>query len=166
MLDFEVDLPLSLQDFKETCSRLMRDQDLRTILNAVLNSPSIGQSSNLLLMRWYEIEFGLRNELVKLRAKEKGLDPEQNLRQEFNNPLLALKAREIFEAEDPLKAEMIFNRTLWDMCDELEVGQMFNLEFLIIYHLRLQILERIKSFIPEKGRQKVETIVTGESSYE
>jgi hypothetical protein len=160
MLVFEGEPPLSIEKFRDICSPLTKDKDFRTIRNALLNSHSTGQASNPILLRWQEVEFGLRNEIAKLRAKEKGLDPEQYLRQEFINSFLAVKAREIFETENPLKAEMLFNRTLWDLCDELEVGQMFNPEFLIIYHLRLQILGRIKSFNAEKGRQKVESILT------
>lgn len=166
MLVFEGKSTISIQKFTDFCLHLTKDRDFLTIRNALINFPSTGEVSNPVLTRWQEYEFGLRNELVKLRAREKGVDQEPYLKQEYNNPLLTEKARKIFEAENPLKAEMIFNRMLWDQCDELETGQMFNLEFLIIYHLRLQILDRIKSFIPEKGRQKLESIIPGEVSDE
>lgn len=162
MLAFKEKSPLSIQKFIETCSRLVKREDFLTIRNALLNNSSKTKVSNPTLLKWHKFEYGLRNELVKLRTQGKGLDTLQYLHQEFSNPFLAEKAREIIEAENPFKAEMIFNRMLWDQCDELETGQMFNLAFLIIYHLKLQILERIISFNAEKGRQKVESIVSGE----
>jgi hypothetical protein len=162
MLFFEGEPPISILEFRETCSYLMKEQDFRTIQYTLLNASSKKQVANPIVLRWQKFENGLRNEIARLRAKEKGKDEESYIKPGYSNPLLALKAREIFEAENPLKAEMFFIQMLWDMCDELEASQIFNLEFLIIYHLRLQILERKNSFNAEKGRQNVESIVTGE----
>ncbi len=52
-----------------------------------------------------------------------------------------------------MKAEEYLNRERWIFLEELEVGHFFDLEKLIVYSIRLQLLERKKFFSMEKGKE-------------
>jgi len=62
----------------------------------------------------------------------------------------------IQEGKNPLEIEKRLMRAQWDFLEEQEIGHFFDLDFLIIYYLKLQILERMFSFNKEKGQQNLE----------
>ena len=155
--------PLSSVEFRQSCERLLAREDYRKVVQARLNASAASVGSKIgLLQRYQDAEFALRNELVKLRSKKRTVDLEKHLRPEALNPLWAGAAREIAEQETPLKAEHLLNNVLWGVLDNLVAGHYFDLDFLAAYHLKLQILERNARFKLEAGREKLESILTGD----
>jgi hypothetical protein len=59
---------------------------------------------------------------------------------------------------NPLEAERLLNRARWQFLEELEVGHYFDVERLVIYSLKLQLLERIALHDQEKGREQFEVV--------
>jgi len=55
---------------------------------------------------------------------------------------------------DPLTVEKNLLLWRWQFLDSLEFGHYFDLEFLIMYYLRLQILKRLFTFNKKIGREK------------
>ena len=74
----------------------------------------------------------------------------------------AAAAREILEQETPLKSETFMSGTLWTILEDLMVGHYFDVDYLTAYYLKLQILERRASFQVEAGKQKLESILSGD----
>jgi hypothetical protein len=162
MLEPEGPPPMSAEEFLESCSRLLTAPDFMEIQQARLNAARAGNPRIEILKRFQEAEFGLRNELVKLRAKKLGVEQDRYIREESLNPLLAAAAREILEQETPLKSETTMSGTLWTILEDLMVGHYFDVDFLTAYYLKLQILERQASFQVEAGKQKLESILSGD----
>ena len=118
--------------------------------------PSIPSCTTIDL--WRQWESSLRNQLVGLRAKSKGVEAEPY---QVEAPLIAATeqiAREAFDQESPLQAEDILNRARWSYLDELEVVHYFDIEKILVYSLRLQILQRKALFDAEKGSEMFEKI--------
>ena len=164
MLRFEDMSRIKTDDFLEDCARLCKAGDFNKVQSFKLGKSETLQRSGIGLL-WQQAEYGLRNELVKLRAKKHNIDQDMYLRKEAVNPALASKARDVFETQSPLKAEILFCKILWEILNDLEVGHLFDLDFLIIYYLRIQILERVSSFKPETGKQKLESILSGDTDH-
>lgn len=164
MLKPELSPPLSVVEFLDQCQRQLTPADYAVLRSAKMNNTSVSDSVGSIIRKWKEMEFGLRNELVKLRAKNTGKDAEAYLQPESLNPLASADARRIVDEATPYKSELEFGRTLWKFIEELEVGQMFTLEFLVCYYLKLQILERNATFNIEKGKQKLESIISGDAN--
>jgi hypothetical protein len=61
-------------------------------------------------------------------------------------------AREAFQATSPLDAESVLNKARWEYLELLETGNYFNLSKLIIYFLKLQVLQRKMEIDKEKGK--------------
>jgi hypothetical protein len=153
---------MSIEEFLESCERLLTASDFQDIQLASLNADRPAETGIELLKRFQNAELGLRNELVKLRAKKLGIEQDRYAREDVENPLLAAVAREILEQETPLKAEHFMNGALWTILEDLSVGHYFDIDYLTAYFLKLQILQRRASFQVEAGEQKLESILSGD----
>lgn len=103
---------------------------------------------------------GVRNALVRLRAVRLGLEPDEFVRGDIFDHSQTLLAEEAFNANSPLMAEEILNKARWRYLDELEFGHYFDIERLVIFFIKLQILERISLFDTEKGRDALDAVVS------
>ena len=130
------------------------------ILHAVnLDNARSGRELPRVLERWYTWERGLRSRLAQLRAIKLGLDPEEYRKMGDQNESSVRLADTVFQMESPSSAEQAMDKARWEFLEELEAGHHFDLERLIIYFLKLQILERRALFNEEKGRERLEAVI-------
>jgi hypothetical protein len=155
--------PLSGVSFLELCGRFVTPADLREISQASLISNEIHPESGV-LRQWQEIDQELRNELVRIRAKRMNIDPGPYLRPGTPAHLWAERLRDIFEEFTPLRAEHHLMKLQWGILDDLESGHQFDRDFLVVYHIKLQILERKASFDAHRGMKRLESIIQGNGS--
>ena len=140
MLFYQTDRALPREEYLELCRPQVSKADFRVLTEAVLavrGTPKTG-----VLDRWRCWETALRNELVKLRARRKSVEPAGHLAE--GDELIGLSeiARQAFAEGSPLAAEDLLNQARWEYLDQLEVGHYFDLSRLVLYSLRLQLLER------------------------
>jgi hypothetical protein len=158
MLFLESERPTALDSFVALCGEHLSSRDFRIVESASISDLAARSPSCAVLDRWRSWETALRNELVKLRAKARGLDPERHLREGTEIVSVADVARGVFAQELPLAAEQELNRARWGILDELEEGHYFDLEKVVVYHLRLQILHRKGLLDVESGTAAFEGI--------
>ena len=60
--------------------------------------------------------------------------------------------------ESPLQAEEALNLARWGYLDQLEAGHYFDIDKLVVYVLRLQLLERKARFDEQKGREMFDLV--------
>jgi hypothetical protein len=89
-----------------------------------------------------------------------GLEPDEFVRGEIVDHSQTLLAEKAYNADSPLVAEGILNKARWRYLDELEFGHYFDIERLVIFFIKLQILERISSFDAEEGRESLNAVVS------
>ena len=135
---------------KEACSR----KDMRCIEDIHLDPAGENRSVHNLARKWMTWETNLRNELVRFRAKDHGKDQERFLKEEsaFYTEISDI-VREAYSQESPLQAEEVLNQARWRRLEELEVGHHFDLEKLMVYHLKLQLNERKALFTKKAGEE-------------
>lgn len=153
-LSFEGPLTLGSNQFDELCREQLSLSDYRLVSRARLAGLSVEKYPSAALTRWNRWEISLRNELVMLRAHRQDQDPHRFLIEAVEVPGLAGLAQEAFGTSSPLEAESIMDRARWRFLDELELGHYFDTEKLIIYSLRLQIVERRASMSRETGEKE------------
>jgi hypothetical protein len=151
MLFFDSERPLELEAFLELCAEHLSRGDYRMVETASISLLERRRPSCAVLERWRTWETALRNELVRLRAKVRGADPERHLRESGDIVAVTGIARGAFAQELPLAAELSLDRARWDYLDELEEGHFFDVEKVVVYHLRLQVLHRRALFQVETG---------------
>jgi hypothetical protein len=111
------------------------------------------------LKAWKRWERTLRNELVRYRASRRRKDPEDYFREGEETLGPVRTAKEVFDAENPLEGEERLDKSRWMYLEELETGHYFDLERVIIYSLKLQLLERRALRTREEGIAKFSDIL-------
>jgi len=158
LLSYDSDHTLSTEYFLEQGEKWLTAGDYLILKNACISEFDSYKPGCALLDKWQVWEVNLRNELVKLRAQKKGLEGDAYLVTVLEVLGTAEIAREAAAQESPLAAEELLNRARWSFLDDLEVGRFFTIEKLIIYYLRLQILERKSLFNKEAGSKRYKSI--------
>jgi hypothetical protein len=97
-------------------------------------------------------ETALRDELALQRAQRLGRDPQPFLRPAPFFAGLPGVAREALAAGTPREVEEALDRRRWARLEELEAGTQFDLDRLVVYRLKLLLLERRDRWRPEPGR--------------
>jgi hypothetical protein len=160
MLFYDSESAPSLEEFLLTCRPLVSPQDYILLESASTTDFTAGEVSCRTLDLWRSWEITLRNELLRLRAKNLGRDVQISA----VDAAVALGpqgiAREAFSQESPLQAEDTLNRARWRYLDELESGHFFDIDKILIYALRLQILQRKALFDEQKGREMFDKVYT------
>lgn len=161
LLFFDSPEPFSSADFLEAASAWLTDADLELLRTTRIDGTSTDASTRT-SRHFGAMERGLRNELVRLRASRLGVDADAYSRHDDTLPEApldaAVVANEAMSEDSPLRAEQILDRYRWAMLDDLEVGHYFDVEKLLIYYYRLQILERRSAMTRERGESRFELL--------
>lgn len=156
MLRYEMEKPIPIEEFLRICRSELSEPDFRLLERADLRAADLPRPGGGMLERWWHWERTLRNELARLRAQRKGLDAERYLREADYQVGPSAAAREALGQETPLAAEEVLNRARWSFLAEIESGHFFDIDRLIVYYLRLQILHRKAAFNREGGASRFE----------
>ena len=160
---------LCYKDFIDSCAFWMNKKDLHQVKRARIDIEKINieEITNPLLSSWMVFEHSLRNELVRSRAQNMGVQAENYLRTHINSdPTVATYVREAVKDPSPYKAETALIELRWDFLTNNEVGHYFDETSIIIYGLKLQLLERLSMFKTEKGQKVFHIIYEGNKDEE
>lgn len=148
MLHLGMKPPFSFAAFIKLCEPFIerREGDALAKIDIAGNYPPAAKLPTL--DRWYEFDRDLRNELVKIRASRKKTDPAKYLRPDdgYTEPYITHIALHAHRNPSLVESERILDEERWKKLDELECGHYFDFDYLIIYGLRLLILQRWERF--------------------
>ena len=140
-LAFDTASPMREEDFLYLCKNSISGADWDVLRQARFPSPAGLKTGNATLDSWTAGEQSLRAELAKLRAAKKGMEAESYNRYGVYSTSILEAARKAFGEESPSDAETTILRALWALLDELETGHLFDVDKLIVYYLKMQIIE-------------------------
>ncbi|MBN1686172.1 MAG: DUF2764 family protein [Spirochaetales bacterium] len=148
-LSFDSETFPSDEQFVALCRENLSKADLRAVLQLDLTDEKLPEAA--LVKKWFGWNSSLQADLAFLRAQGRGknADEYQNVDRIAGTEEVA---REAFAASSPLAAEQVIERGRWSFLDELEVGHYFDLGKLVVYRLRISILERKATFQTDTGR--------------
>ena len=165
-LSFHEPSPLSPEDALALCKAELTVAD-NALLKSITLSPHAHKEMYLSVKRkWFAFEKALRNELVRLRATKLGVDADLYIRGDDGDRSYAKLAQDIFATESPHIAEEMIDHARWKFLDELETDYYFTIEKLVIYFLKLRILERRSFFNTEAGRKNLDDIINQVEDYD
>jgi hypothetical protein len=144
MLSFSHKIPFSLGEFFIKCQDLIPESEIQLLISIcreetyALKFASVGT-----LEKWINFEVALRNELVRARASRKKIDPLKFIRlPDSPQAHISHVALEAYRNVSILEAEKILDQERWGFLESLSLGHYFDFDFLLIYALKLKILER------------------------
>lgn len=154
-LQYGIKAPFTLEDFLKDAQRLLTVGDFAQLQRAMEPYDEKTEPRNPLARSWHEFEHNLRNELAWFRAGKAQKDPLAYIRgQRAGESYLVNLVAEAAELPNPLTAEQLLDKARWQKLEELAAFHYFDLEVLIVYALRLQILERHQAIETSKGQER------------
>ena len=143
-LQFGSKPPFTFEKLLELSSRHISGEDMATLKRSSISGDYARKETEPpVLKKWRDFDTALRNELVKIRASHKRLDPNKYLRPgeaaDLSIPHITLTAH---RNPNILEGERMLDETRWKFLSELEFSHYFDLEFLLIYAHKLLMLER------------------------
>jgi len=144
MLSFVSRPPFSLEDFFAKCERLIPETEIEFLRNACYREVSfLNPAATGTLGKWANFEIALRNELARGRARRKKVDVLKFIHlPDDPEAYISHIAMTAYRSVSILEAEKILDQARWDFLESLSLGHYFDFDFLLIYLLKLKILER------------------------
>ncbi len=144
MLQFGQRPAFSFEKFFAACQAGVSEQDLKALSQASLSGDYVNTANTPeALQKWQAFDTALRNELTKIRSQRKQLEASAYLRPgtlvKADISRTALKAQ---RAPSLIESERLLDQARWSALDDLSVGHYFDLDILLIYALKLLILEK------------------------
>jgi hypothetical protein len=144
MLNFGMRLPLSREKFLRLCANFIPGRDLEILQRVTIEAKdySLGEP-DATLRQWVSFDTALRNELVKLRALRRHIEPAEYLRTDgFADSWMVHTALHAARNPSPQEGERALDEARWRFLDSLSMGHYFDLAFLVVYALKLLLLEK------------------------
>ena len=129
------------KEFLEECGKWVSLPEFTILQRADINSAMMLFDNQRILRQWKKLDSCLRGDLSKAR-KIRQKTPEEKLPDSMVS---------VFKQETPLLMERELAKKEWSILDELTLGCYFDINILIIYFLKLQILERFEMFNKDEG---------------
>ena len=145
MLHFGMKPPFSFERFLEVCCPHIPEKDFQLVRTLPEPKHYFEKGKrHRIIQKWIEFDVALRNELVRIRATKKHIDPAMYLRPDgYRGSSLApvvMAAANIHTSV--LDAEETLDETRWKALEDLATGHYFDLDVLITYACKLLILQR------------------------
>ncbi len=154
LLNFDMKPPLTLEEFLDDCRRLLAVDDVRRIEQALFSDPQDVEPTSDIFGRWIDFKQRLRNELTWVRATRAHKDPLEYVRGPRDvDAFMQETINRAVKTADPLEAERILDVGRWQYLDELERGRYFHFDNVLIFALKLQILERYQTYKLPRGQE-------------
>ncbi len=148
----------SLEDYLIDCKRLLTEEDY-VELKTVVSGDCVGCVKNKIAAKIQQAEMDCCNEKAYMRATRSKQNPMDHCRGERScNPQLIDVMHRAAKEEDLLAGEKIIDRHRFEVLDDLSMTHFYDLEFLIIYGLKLAILDRYKAVSSAQGDETFEII--------
>ncbi len=132
-------------DYIDICKMQLTQKDLDILLEVVKGD--LSTVKNETVEKWNLFSGALKFELALQRAERLEIkDTTPYISTDFSYPSIKDIVRNAISNSSPLEGERILNAAKLAYLDELEMNHYFNLTNIIVYYLRLSILERETSF--------------------
>ncbi len=163
MIAWKGKLPMAVEDFLGTARRLLSEEDSALMHTLLEGSDSDVETDNDVACSWVQFDRNFRNETAWFRAQRLHKDPAKSVQgTKENDPWLRRVVLEAAKMEDLLEAETLLDRTRWQFLEDLAAGHYYDLEFIICYGLKLEILQRHQEYKSQKGNDVFNDMQTTE----
>ena len=144
MLHFGMKPPFSFERFLDVCRQFIPKKDFQLLRTLPQPEHYVEKGTRQRsIQKWIEFDGALRNELVRIRATKKHIDPAMYLRPDgYTGSSLAPAGMAANITTSVLDAEKTLDETRWKVLEELATGHYFDLDVLITYAYKLLLLQR------------------------
>jgi hypothetical protein len=148
MLFYGREAGMTINGFLDEAKKWLSSKDYNTLSQLNLGTMTSEIMGNSVVKQYTSFEASLRKEIVswrKARLRDLDYKPE-------SIPASVLKEG------NPLDVEVKLLQLKWDLMDQIEREHHFDIGFVILYYLKLQILDRLFTFNKEEGLEKFQKL--------
>jgi len=142
-LQFDEKLPISREAFFEECRKWVDLGDLGMLEGLNIKEPDTSDEDRPLVRQWKTFDLDLREMIAGYRGEN-----EHAIKRAMPDLV-----KDVFDEESPLVREKVIEKIRWTFIEGEEYKHLFNANTLVLYYLKLQILERLTQFEHDKGKQ-------------
>ncbi|MCK9590693.1 MAG: DUF2764 domain-containing protein [Methanoregula sp.] len=144
VLHFGMKPPFSFEQFLEACCPFIPKKDFQLLRSLPQPEQYLEKGKrHQVIQKWIEFDSALRNELFRIRAIKKHIEPVTYLRSDsYGASSLAPVIMAANIHTSVLDVEKTLDETRWKVLEELATGHYFDLVVLITYAYKLLILQR------------------------
>ena len=135
--------PVTKGSFFKECRKWLNPGDIETVLGVDLKDPWIRPGDPAVVKEWKTFDLELRTALAGTRKKN-------GLAVKSDTPWFL---KDALAQKDPLSREKAIEKARWDFISGEEYRYMFDMSRLVLYSIKVQILERLAAFEHEKGKK-------------
>ncbi len=154
MLRYEDDAPMSHEAFLELCHGNIGDSDYRLVQAASLVAVEGEPCKHPFLRKWNQFRDMVAKELNDQRARKLELGGDRYRNDGDKEYRISETVRAALAAPDPLQGELLLMQLYWKYLDDLSGLHTFDIEALLAYAVKLQILERKGRFSLQDGNSE------------
>jgi hypothetical protein len=162
VLSFGVKPPFSFDRLISSCEALIPEEDIEMLKAVVMpEGAHCAAIKNQTFAKWRSFDTMLRNELVQIRASRKKEDPAKYIRQDGcpASSYAAHLAINAYRKPSIIESEKTLDLDRWKELDELAIGHYFDLDALIVYALKLLIIEKWEKIRAADNKRLLEEVL-------
>jgi len=149
-LTYEGETAPEIDEFLDACRTTLSPDDWDLVSSVQLRSDE-DDSDNPTYSAWLKWERSLRSELARLRAQKRSVDSAPFVKEPAHSQVVLDTARSAAAETAPEQAEEILLRAMWRYLEDLEVGHHYDVDKLVVYFLKLRILDLKRKRNKEDG---------------
>lgn len=149
MLKQDSELPFTTKEFLELCSSQLSPKDFSSVEQVKITGN--GEPLHPVIIQWNTFKSSLTDDMASVRAERIGRDQDRYAVQFREVPATLDMVKRAAGASDPLEASRLLLAAEWNYAEELGVGHTFDVVKIMIYFLKLQLLERKSYWSRELG---------------
>lgn len=159
MLAFEEEPPFSFDEFLRDCALHLPSTEY-TVAKRIFDNDIEGLSvANETLQALIDFNGKFRNELAFFRAERAHKDPADYVRgSRLGNSYYAELMHQAAKNTNLLEAEKLIDRLQWDVWEDITVNSHFSLENIVVFGLKLQVLEKYQRIHSSRGQEVLEEV--------
>ena len=142
-LRLQRELPVTTDFFLAECKKWLTLEDMKVLLSAEVHCQEGRCEDTPVLKEWKEFDLDLRKRLAEIRETKKSGEEARA------NELL----KSALDQPTPLLKERALAKIRLDFIDDRSISFFFDINWLVLYFLKLQILERLAKFDKDKGEE-------------
>ena len=150
MLSMDTKPSISYQEFLSLCKEQLSSSDYNELTKAVFSSTE--KAHHPLMKRWERYIDDVLSILKEERGRKLGWH--QDVKSSVNNPALRERIHRACYSMNPLEGEKELLSIYFDFLNTSATSDPFDIEVLMVYALKIQIIERMDSFDTQKGREE------------
>jgi len=139
---------ISEEDFLSDAEKWMNEADYRALVSTLSNKFEANEAKGI-YSEYLSFEKALRTELAAYRTASKD---------GYEYKFVHLPPQLVKDG-NPLDSELKLIKYRWDWLEEREFGHYSDLDFFLLYYLKLQLLQRVATFKQEVGEEAFEALV-------